>query len=321
MAAPTGTFQTYQAVGNREDLTDVITDISPMERPFSTRVRRGKASATFHEFQTDSLAAASKSNAVIDGDDATTDTATATSRYGNYCQIMDRVARVSGTQRVVNSAGRRDEMSYQVAKRGRELLRDVERRLCSDDAASAGSAALARELAGVGAWLWDNQVQKGGLATTVTVTSGAPTTDPTAGSAGTFTEANLKTAIEATWNDGGNADLILVGSFNKQRASAFGGIATQYRDNQQIGPGVIIASADIYVSDFGQHSIIASHFTENDIVYALDTEHWEVCYLRGIRQQQLAKTGDSDRRQIITEVTLEACEPKANAKIYTTTTS
>jgi hypothetical protein len=303
MAAPTGTFQTYAAVGIREDLTDVITDISPMERPFMSNVRRATATNTFHEWQTDALAAASSANAVIEGDDATTDTATPTVRFGNYCQIMDKVPRVAGTQRAVNTAGRRDEMSYQVAKRGRELLRDVERRLCSDQAATAGAAAGAREMAGIGAWLWDNQVKTGDANTTVTVTSGAPTTDPTSATTATFTEANLKAAIEACWNDGGDPNLVLVGSHNKQLASAFGGIATQYRENPQVGPGVIIAAADIYVSDFGQHNIVATRFSEN------------------ASQTPLAKTGDSDRRQIITEVTLEACEPKANAKVFTTTTS
>lgn len=233
---------------------------------------------------------------------------------------MDKVPRVAGTQRAVNTAGRRDEMSYQVAKRGRELARDIERRLSSDDAALVGTAATARELAGIGAWLWDNQVKKG-AATTITVTSGAPTTDPTAGTAGTFSEANLKSVIKSCWDDGGDANLILLGSFNKQLASTFSGIATQYRDNPQVGPAVLIGAADVYVSDFGQHSIVASRFTETDIAYAIDTEYWKTAFLRGIRQTPLAKTGDSERRQIITEVTLEACEPLSSGKVYTLTTS
>lgn len=319
MAVPTGTFQTYQAVGNREDLADVIYDISPMETPFMTNVGRGSCDATFHEWQTDALAAASADNITIEGDDATTDTAAATSRFGNYTQLSDKVIRVASTQRAVDTAGRRDEFSYQIAKRGRELKRDIERRLCSDQAANVGTAATGRECAGIGSWLWDNQTKTAGAQTTLTVTSGAPATDPTAGSDVAFTESHLKSNIALCWNDGGDPNLILVGAIDKQRASAFSGIATQYRDNPQVGPGVIIASADIYVSDFGQHNIVASRFTETDIVYVLDTEYWEVCYLQPIQQDELAKTGHSDRRMVFAEYTLQASNPSSSGKIYSTT--
>jgi hypothetical protein len=212
-------------------------------------------------------------------------------------------------------------MSHQIAKRSRELKRDIEAALTGTQAAEDGSAATARQIAGVGAWLWDNQVKKGTAATTVTVTSGAPTTSPTAGTAGTFTEANLKTAIQYCWTDGGDPNMVLVGAHNKQLASSFSGIATQYRDNPQKGPGVIIGAADVYVSDFGTVNIVPSRFSPANNVYVLDTSTWEVCYLRPIQQKPLAKTGDSERRQLLAEYTLKAQSPNANAKIYTTTTS
>lgn len=321
MAAPTGTFQTYQAIGIREDLSDMIYDISPMETPFMTNASRGRATAVLHEWQTDVLDAATSGNSVIEGDDATTNTAVPTVRLANNCKISDKVPRVAGTQIAVNTAGRRNEMSYQIAKRGRELKRDIEKALCGTQASTAGAAAGARQIAGIGAWLWTNQVKKGAAATTVAVTSGAPTTAPTAGTAGTFTEANLKTLIASCWTEGGDPGMVLVGSHNKQIASGFSGIATQYRDNQQVGPGVIIGSADIYVSDFGQHRIVPSRFTALNNVYLLDMEYWEVAYLRPITQTQLAKTGDSERRQILAEYTLCAKAPSSSGKVYTTTTS
>ena len=113
MATPAGTFTTFLAVGEREDLSDIIYDISPMDTPFLSNAKRGSASATFHEWQTDSLTAAAL-NANIEGDDATTDTAVATNRLGNYTQISTKVTRVTGTLQSVSTAGRDEEMRYQI---------------------------------------------------------------------------------------------------------------------------------------------------------------------------------------------------------------
>lgn len=323
MAVPTGTYQSYQAIGNREDLSDIIYDISPMDTPFMSNASRGTASAVLSEWQTDSLDTAA-SNKQVQGDDAATNTASPTVRLGNYTQLSWKVPRVSGTQRAVNSAGRRDELSYQIAKRGRELKRDMETALTSAQSGEAGDAASAGQLAGIGTWLWKNQVQKGTAATTVTVTSGVPGTAPTAGTAGTFTEDDLKSVIKKCWDEGGDPGVVMVGSFNKQVASGFSGIGTLYRDAQPNGslrPGSIIGAADVYVSDFGQHQIVANRFQPAGSVYALDMEYWEVAYLRPIQQETLAKTGDSDRRMILAEYTLKALQPNASGKVYTTTTS
>ena len=321
MAVPTGTFTQYASIGNREDLQDIVYDISPMDTPFMSNIGRGTANAVFHEWQTDSLDSSSADNAVLEGDDATTNTATATVRFGNRCQIMDKVARVTGTLRAIDTAGRRDELSYQISKRSRELKRDIEAALLSNNAAVTGSAATARKLAGAGTWLWDNNVEKGNAATTPTVTSGAPGTAPTAGTAGTFTEANLKSVLQACWTDGGDPTVVMCGIHNKALASAFSGVATLYRDTQPAAPATIIGAADVYVSDVGTHQIVANRFQPAGTVYAFDMEYWEAAYLRPIQTQELAKTGDSDRTQILCEVTLCAKEPKSSGKVYTTTTS
>jgi len=325
MGAPTGTFKTYEAVGNKEDIANMIYDISPTETPLMSNVGRGKTSQKFFQWQTDALDAAVASNAVIEGDDATTDTATATVLLANYCQISDKVARVSGSQEATDSYGRKSEMAYQIAKRGKELKRDIEKRICSGEAASAGSAAAARETAGLACFAWDNEVDcsLAGTASIVTVTSGAPTTDIiSAGTASpdTLTEADLKTAISYCWDDGGDPNMVLVGSSNKKVISAFGGIATQYRDNPQTGPGTIIGAADVYVSDFGTVNIVPSRFTPTTGVHVIDTSTIEVKYLRPIQMTDLAKTGDSMRKQILAEYGLCVKSPSANAYIHTTTT-
>ncbi|ADD94286.1 major capsid protein [uncultured Mediterranean phage uvMED] len=323
MAVPAQTFTTYGAVGEREDLTDIIYDISPMDTPFLSNASRESATAVFYEWQTDSLDTAAV-NAQLEGDDGVTSTSSATTRLGNYTQISTKVPRVTGTLRAVATAGRADELAYQISKRGRELKRDMETALTGTQAASAGGAGTARNLAGIGAWLSTNQVQKGANATTPPVSSGAPSTDPTAGTAATFVEADLKSVVKQCWDNGGDPGVIMTGSFNKQAASGFAGIGTQFRDVQPSGPvspGSIVGAADIYISDFGQHQIVANRFMPAANVYALDMEYWCVAYLRPIQTEDLGKTGDSDRRMLISEYTLGSKNEAASGKIYTTTTS
>ena len=202
----------------------------------------------------------------------------------------------------------------------RELKRDIETTCLGTQAATTGAAASASVMAGVASWLWTNQVQSGASSTTVAVTSGAPKTAPTAGTAAAFTEAQLKSAIALAWTEGGDPQVIMTNTSNKQTASGFSGIATQYRDNAgSMGPAVIVGAADVYISDFGTHYIVANRFQPTDNVYVLDLDYWDIAYLRPIQQTELAKTGDSDRRLILAECTLRSLAPSSNAKIYTTT--
>jgi len=320
MAVPTGTFTRYEVVGDREDLVDAVYDISPTDVPFLSNAKRGKATSTLHEWQTDALTSAAL-NAQVEGDDPGASTAVPTTRYGNYTQISWKIPRVTGTNRALNNAGRADEYSYQISKRTKELKRDIETALLGSQAATAGVAASARVTAGAGAWLWNNVSALGTAATTVTVTSGVPTTAPTASTAGAWTEGNLKTVLAACWDDGGDPNVVMVGSFNKQFASGLSGIATQYRDNQANRPAVIIGSADVYVSDFGELAIVANRFQPAGTVYVLDMEYWSVDYLRPFQKVDLSKTGDSDRCMILAEYALSALAPTSSGKIYTTTTS
>src|SRR5689334_20863656 len=109
MALPTNTFATYEAIGNREDLSDMIYRIDPTDTPFMTGIDKTKAAAVNHEWQTQALAAASSSNFQLEGDDATADAATPTVRLGNIAQISRKVPQVSGTQQAVEHAGRDNE--------------------------------------------------------------------------------------------------------------------------------------------------------------------------------------------------------------------
>lgn len=324
MAVPTSTTLSFTAIGNREDLSNTIWDISPMDRPFTANISRVAARGTYHEWQTDALDAAA-ANANIEGDDASNNDVSPSVRVGNRTQILDKVVQVSGTQRAVDSAGRADEFSYQLAKRGRELLRDLEFVCLNDQAGTAGGAGTARTLGAVGGWLATNRViastSSGAAGTVPGFSSGtiaAPTaqTDP-----GAFTESDLKTAIQNCWSQGGDPTVVMVGAHNKSVASGFAGIATQYKDNNGGGQATIIAAADVYVSDFGEHMIVPNRLQKASNAYVLDLEYFAIAELRAMETNPLAKTGDSDRTQLIEECTLEVRNEAASAQVRDLTTS
>lgn len=322
MAVPTNTVSTVSAIGNREDLANIIYDISPTDTQFLSRAQRNKASAVYHEWQTDSLEAAG-ANRQIEGNDSTANTFVATTRLGNYCQISTKTISVSGTQRAVNAAGRADEFSYQMVKRGQEVKRDMEYALTRNQASSSGGAATARSLASLESWLATNKTSVGtGTAQTTPGFSSGTVVAPTDSTvAGTFVEANLKDVIQKCWTQGGDPKIIMCGPFNKQRASGFAGIATQYRQNTGNARATILGAADVYISDFGEHQIMANRFQRDQTVLVLDMEYLGVSILRNMETTPLAKTGDSDRSMLLTEFTLEVRNERASGKITDCTTT
>lgn len=301
---PSNTFSTNDAIGNREDLSDIIYLVDPYDTPFLTGVPRSDATAVLHEWQTQALAAASAANAVGEGADATTDAATVTVRLANTCQISDKVPRVTGTQQSVVSAGRRDELAYQVTLKTLELRRDMESSLLANNAEVTGGTTTAREMGGIESWLNTNvDLGVGGSAGSLGNTARTSGTDRASN------EAGLKAVIKSCWDNGGDPDTIMVGSFNKQKFSEFGGNATRVVDAQA---EKLVAGIDIYVSDFGQMSIVPNRFQVSESAHILQMDMWSVAYLRPVHIRDLAKTGDSDRRQILAEYTLESRNQQAS---------
>jgi hypothetical protein len=322
MAVPTNTVTTFSAIGNREDLANIIYDISPMDTPFLSQAAKSRASAVYHEWQTDALEAAG-ANRKIEGDDATAATFVATTRVGNYCQISSKTISVSGTQRAVNAAGRADEFSYQLAKRGREIKRDMEFALTRNQGSSAGGTGTARSLASLESWLATNKTSVGtGTAQTTPGFSSGTVIAPTDSTVqGTFTRASLNDVIQKCWTEGGDPKIIMVGPFNKTVASSFANIATLYKNVNPGQQGEILAGADLYVSDFGQHQIVPNRFQRDRTVLVLDMEYLGVATLRDMETMPLAKTGDADRTQLLTEFTLVVKNEKASGKVTDCTTS
>lgn len=319
MAMDSDTFLTYDAVGNREDLSDEIYRIAPTDTPFLSAAEKTKATAVNHEWQIQELAAATAANAVLEGDDATTDVSVATVRRGNICQISDKVARVSGTQQAVDHAGRGDELDYQAMLKGLELKRDMETILIgTNQGKDVGAEATARKVGAVLAWVATNDVMGAGSPSSPSPIDG---TDPrNDGTQRAFTESLLKNVIQLCWNEGGNPETIMVGGFNKQVMSTFTGRATPTEDTKA---KKIVASVDAYESDFGTLKVVPNRFQRARDAWVLQMDMWAIAYLNGRKMVSipLAVTGDSRRKQILSEYTLEARNEKASGLVADLTTS
>lgn len=310
MALATGGFTTYTAIGNREDLTDAIYNISPMDTPFCSSAARGKAKAVFHEWQTDALAAVSTSNAALEGDDYTVSTSSPTTRLGNYCQISTKTVAVTGTQEVVDKAGRRSEMAYLIAKRGNELKRDIEAIVTRNQGQNAGDSTTARKARSLESWLTTNTSRGSSGADSTAATAGA--TDATAGDVRAFTEPLLKDVIQQVYVSGGDPSILMVGPFNKQKVSDFTG-RTQAR--QMIDQTRIQAAASLYASDFGDLKVVPNRFQRERSAFVLDPEYAAISYLRPFKTEDLARTGDSMRKFMLAEWTLEMRNEAAHGVI------
>jgi len=305
-------YNAQDAIGQREDLSDVIANISPTETPFQSSIGKTKATAVYHEWQTDSLAAATTNNAAVEGADASDATLTPTVRLGNYTQILQKTIKVSGTLDTVNKAGRKSEKAYQLAKASAEIKRDLETILLANQGRSAGSSnSTARKMAGLLSWLTTN--------TSVVTSSNNPTTigvsTRTDGTQRTFTEQLLKDAVASVFTSGGNPKVLMVGPSGKQKVSSFAGIAAQRFAAPADMPTTIIGAADVYMSDFGMLSIVPNRFMRARDAFVLDPEYAAVAYLRPFQTNELAKAGDSDKTQLLVEATLEVKNEAAHALI------
>jgi len=309
------TYQTYQSIGNREDLTDMIYNISPTETPFMSSIGKTKATGVLHEWQLDSLAAATVANAAVEGADASSATLAPTTRVGNRTQISQKTIQIAGTEETIDKAGRKSEKAYQLAKASSELKRDMEKIMLANQAASAGDSSTARTLGSLQAWLNTNYVGAG--------TAGSlGTTARVSGTDAAFTETMLKSAVKSAFTNGGNPTVLMVSPTQKQVVSSFAGIAEQRYAAPANKQTTIVGAADVYLSDFGTLSVVPNRFTtaddeattgEGEQAFVLDPEYAAVAFLRPFQTNELAKTGDSEKTQLLVEYTLEVKNEAAHA--------
>lgn len=300
MALTNNAYNTFASIGNREDLSDQIYNISPVECPFMKAIGTAKATAVTHEWQTDSLAAAA-ANAQLEGDDITTfGTAAYTSRIANTTQISYKTLAVTGTQDAIDKAGREKEITYQLVKRAKELRRDQEFVLTNNQTPvpqASASALTARALRPLCGWYTTND-NRG-----ATGSDGSASAAAGNGTQRPLTEALVKNVLQLCWTAGGNPNLILVGPFNKQVFSTFTGNASRVKEAED---KKLIAAIDVYEGDFGKQKIVAGRFNRDRDCHILDTSMWAVAYLRKTQTVDLAKTGDAEKAMVLAEYTLES---------------
>lgn len=311
MAVPTNTLLTFSAVGNREDLLDKITNISPTDVPFCSMIGRSTAKATFHEWQTEALSAAAQ-NAQLQGDDVTFGSAIITARVGNRTQISRKEVIVSGTQEAVDKAGRNSELVRQMANKRAELKRDQEFILLSNQAPVTGNSATAPQLRPLCGWITTNTSRGVGGANG---TSAAAATD---GTQRTFTEAMFTAAMASAWTSGGKPTTALTGPKQRGVISTFTGGGTKF---QQMSSTELNTTIDTYRGDFATVKVATDRFvrggqtTADREVFVLDPSLWAIAVLRPFQGIDLAKTGDSEKGVVLTEYTLEALQEAGNAII------
>lgn len=318
MAQPSNTFDSYDAVGIREDLSDIITNISPEETPFYTKCRKTTASNTLVEWQTDALRS-SAANAHIEGDDTAADAATATSRLNNRTQIFKNAVTVPDTDEGLDKAGRAQEIAYQTLKIAKEQKLDIEKALFDNNAKVAGNSTTARELAGAPAWLTSN--------TDFGANEGAdPTGDGTDARTDetttliAFSQARFDGVMQSIWENGGNPDTVYLSAFQMNVALGFTGNNNQ-RSSVQAGDERVVKSLAVYVTPWGTIEFMPSRENRSRDVFIMQDDMWEVATLRPTKNIELAKTGDATKRQVVTELTLCAKNEAANGGVFDNTTS
>jgi hypothetical protein len=318
MAQPSNTYDSYDMVGIREDLEDMIYDISPDETPFYTKASKAKAKNTFHEWQTDALRS-SAVNAHIEGDDTTADAMSATSRLGNYTQIFKNAVVIPGTDSGLDKAGRAREMAYQILKISKEQKLDIEKALFANQSRVAGSSSVARKLAGVPAWLISNvDFQSGASGANPTGDGTDARTDD--GTPTAFSQAKFDSVMQEIWNSGGKPDTVYLSAFQMNVALGFVGNNNQ-RSSVQAGDERVVKSLAVYVTPWGTVQFQASRENRSRDVFIMQDDMWGVGVLRGTRNEALAKTGDNEKRQVLTELTLICKNEKSSGAIYDNTTS
>ena len=319
MAQPANTFDSYDVKGIREDLENVIYDISPEETPFYSSLKKVKASNTYHEWQTDSLRS-SAANAHIEGDDTAGEARTATTRLGNYTQIFKNAVIIPDTDEGLDKAGRAAEMAYQVLKIAKEQKLDIEKALFDNNKYEVGSASAARELAGCGAYVKSNVANIGGSGGANPTGSVPGNTARTDGTATVFSQADFDTVMQGIWEAGGNPDTVYLSAFQMNKALDFTGYNNQ-RSHIEATSKTVVKAVDIYVTPWGTVEFTPSRENRGRDVWIMDSDMWACGVLRPTKNTELAKTGDSTKRQVLTELTLISKNEAASGLVADCTTS
>jgi hypothetical protein len=314
MTAPTNTVTSATPnVGVREDLENDIYRVAPEETPFMSNIGTSKATNIYHEWQTETLASASATNAQLEGDDYTLGSPNLTTRLGNYMQIVAKAGGVSRTQEIVNKAGRDSELARQKVLKTIEMKRDLEIRVVGNFASVAESGATTRKTAGILAFLTSNDNRgsggsDGGFSTGIVAAA-------TNGTQRTFTEALVKATLATTFGNGGKPTQAYMGPTHKQQFSAFTGIADIRQEVRGSAMATITGAADVYVSDFGAITLIPHAYGLTRDCVLVDPKMAAIATLDGLKSKPLASSGDNEKFLLTMEKGLVIKNEKAHAVI------
>lgn len=318
MAQPTNTFDSYDMVGIREDLSDIIHQVSPEETPFYTACGKETASNVLHEWQTDALRA-SAVNAHIEGDNTTGSARAATTRLGNRTQIFKDAVTISGTDAGLRKAGRGSEMARQIMKVAAEQKLDIEKALFDNQAAVAGNSSTARRLAGAPAWLVTNtNFQSGNSGANPTGDGTDARTDD--GTPTAFSQTKFDSVMQSIWSAGGKPDVVYLSAFQMNVALGFTGNNNQ-RSTVQAGGEKVVKSMAVYVTPWGTVEFKPTRENRSRDVFIMENNKWAVATLRPTKNTALGMVGDNETRQVITELTLVCKNEAASGGIFDNTTS
>jgi hypothetical protein len=321
----------------REDFLDAIENIAPTETPFMSGISRGTSKDVYTSWLQDTLAAPNPANALKDGADIGTDSSTRARRVGNICQISGKSLIISGRAEKVDKAGRSSEMAYQLAKASKALKRDMEAILTGNQAAVPDlNGDTATKLGSLRACFRESVAPEvdvalvgvngvnGGVGA-----AGYPTV-ATAGTERALSQTLLDTVFEATYVNGGDPDTIMVSPAVKRLITEFlystsARVAALYSDVKDKRSGDVAAqsSISVYIHDFGMAKIVPNRFlgyttalgTAEDHLYVLDMSMWSVLYLRPFFTKTIAATGDSEKRLLLVDYTLQYKEEMASGVI------
>ena len=318
----TTTFAVGSAGGLREDLEDVIWDLFPEDTWMLTNLDKVDGAAAFHEWMGDNLQAAA-ANRQLEGDDAAFSAVNNATRFGNYHQISRKTFLISRTLEKVAKAGRKSEIARHSMKQMRELKRDMENALVGNQASSAGGTATARSSGGLESWIASTDQGGNGLrattsssASTVGFTSGTVTAPTDGTTTGTLQEAKFKEMFQLIWAQGADPNTCLLGTTQKQNATTtFTGIATRFVNVGQQDQASVISGVDWYVSDFGRHKLVLHRYIRASVVMAFEPDMLAVSFIDRPFMEELAKTGDGRKMQLLAEYCLVVRNPKATGKV------
>jgi|TARA_B100000902_G_scaffold231546_1_gene219593 hypothetical protein len=311
MAKVTNAFDTYTATSDREDLSNIIYNISPMQTPFMSSIGKRNINNVVFDWQTEALASP-VSTGELEGFELSRSAAVATTRVSNVAMISKRDATVSGSQESSDPAGKRSEMAHQLAIMSKALKRDMEEALCQKNGKTTGDATTARKTGAFESWVKSNVNNAAGS----TPTGGG--TAPTDGTQRALTETLLKDVLQSCFENGGEPSIAICGPHNKQVISGFTG---RSQARQFVDANTVEASVSIYSSDFGELKIVPSNRSRERSLLLVDPEMAKVSYLRDFKTVDIATIGDAVTKMIVVEYGLEVSNEAAHGAVVDLTTS